>query len=61
MSQIINWLCYICVNCLVLEIIIYLCKDIIKISKNKTIKKSRSVGKSRVNLNEHIYTNKIAK
>ncbi|SCI31386.1 hypothetical protein [Romboutsia sp. Marseille-P6047] len=61
MYQIINWICYISVSFLVLEMMIYLCKDVIKINKMSNKISRRSVGKSRVIASEHIYSNKIAK
>ena len=61
MFGIINWLCYICVSFLVLEIMVYLCKDVIKVSKSNKKGKTKSVGNTRVKSNGHIYNNKIAK
>ncbi|MGL5329729.1 MAG: hypothetical protein ACRDD7_10695 [Peptostreptococcaceae bacterium] len=61
MSQIMNWLCYICVSFLVLEMMFYLCKDVIKVSKNKKVGKTKVVGNRRVKDNQVIYGNKIAK
>ena len=61
MFKIINWICYICVNFLVLEVMVFLCKDVIKMSKSNKKGKTKSVGNSTFKVNEHIYTNKIAK
>ena len=61
MSQIMNWLCLICVSLLVFEIMLYFCRDAIRIlckSEVPRVKKIRSV---RVNSNNHAYEHKIAK
>ena len=34
MYTLVNWMCYICVSFLVLEVMIFMCKDVIKMSKN---------------------------
>lgn len=61
MYQIVNWLCYISVSFLVLEMMVYMCKDIIKLSKSTKKIKFKNVGKSRVEKGTQIYTKKIAK
>lgn len=61
MSQIINWLCYICVSFLVLEMMVYLCKDVIKVSKTNKNGKTKTIENTRIKRNQTIYVNKIAK
>ena len=61
MFQIINWLCYICVSFLVLEIMVYLCKDVIKVSKSNKKGKTKNIGNTTFKNNKHIYNNKIEK
>jgi len=61
MYSFINWMCYICVNFLVLEVMIFMCKDVIKMSKNNKKGKVRSVENTKKNMNTHIYREKIAK
>ena len=57
MSQMINWVCLISVVLLVLDVMIYFCKDAIKIYNKSTRVKARYVAKTRT----YIYEDKIPK
>ncbi|MGL5315267.1 MAG: hypothetical protein ACRC92_18570 [Peptostreptococcaceae bacterium] len=57
MDLIMNWLCLICVSLLVFEMMVYFCKDAIKIMEGTEKAKSRTVRKRRT----YVYENKIAK
>ncbi len=61
MYQIVNWICYVSVSFLVLEVMVYLCKDVIKLNKINNRSKRRSIGKTRVIADGNVYSNKIAK
>ena len=61
MYSFINWMCYICVSFLALEVMIFMCKDVIKMSKNNKKVKAKSVANTRVNINTPTYREKIAK
>lgn len=63
MSQVVNWICLTSVSLLVIDIMIYFCKDSIKIlneSKNK-VKSNRIIEKSEVDKTEYVYQTPIAK
>lgn len=57
MDLIMNWLCLICVSLLVFEMMVYFCKDAMKIMESTEKAKSRTVRKRRT----YVYENKIAK
>ncbi|MDK2564427.1 hypothetical protein QOZ84_12840 [Romboutsia sedimentorum] len=61
MSQIINWICLICISLLVMDVMVYFCKDVIKILNGAERIKSKNVVKTRVATNEYTYETKIAK
>jgi hypothetical protein len=61
MSQIINWICLICISLLVMEVMVYFCKDVIKVLNNTERIKSKNVIKTRVATNKYMYETKIAK
>lgn len=61
MSQIINWICLICISLLVMDVMVYFCKDVIKTLNGAKPIKSKNVVKTRVATNEYMYETKIAK
>ena len=61
MSQIMNWLCLICISLLVLEVMVYFCKDVMEIFNNVESKTRKPIVKTKVRRNEYIYETKIAK
>ncbi|WP_195940718.1 hypothetical protein [Romboutsia sp. 1001713B170131_170501_G6] len=61
MFGVINWICLICVSLLVGEVMIYFCKDVIKILDLSKNKKSRSVAITKDREQMNIYITKIAK
>ena len=61
MYTLVNWMCYICVSFLVLEVMIFMCKDVIKMSKNNKKGKATSVGNTKIKVNTPVYIEKIAK
>ncbi len=61
MSQIINWLCLICVSLLVFEIMLYFCRDAIRILCKSEVPRAKKIRSVRVNSNNHAYEHKIAK
>ena len=61
MYTLVNWMCYICVSFLVLEVMIFMCKDVIKMSKNNRKGKAKTVVNTKVKINTPIYREKIAK
>lgn len=61
MYTLVNWMCYICVSFLVLEVMIFMCKDVIKMSKNNRKGKAKTVVNTKVKINTPIYSEKIAK
>ncbi|HSQ88485.1 hypothetical protein [Romboutsia sp.] len=61
MSQVMNWLCLICISFLVLDVMIYFCKDVIKIFNSVENKKRKPIVKTKVATVEYIYETKIAK
>ena len=61
MYTLVNWMCYICVSFLVLEVMIFMCKDVIKMSKNNRKGKAKTVVNTKVKINAPIYSEKIAK
>ena len=61
MSQIINWICLICISLLVMDVMVYFCKDVIKTLNSAERIKSKNVVKTRVAANEYMYETKIAK
>lgn len=61
MSQIINWICLICISLLVMDVMVYFCKDVIKTLNGAEHMKSKNVVKTRVATNEYMYETKIAK
>lgn len=61
MSQIMNWLCLICISLLVFEIMLYFCKDAIRILYEAEVSRAKKVRRVKVNSNSHAYEHKIAK
>ncbi len=61
MSQIINWICLICISLLVMDVMVYFCKDVIKTLNATKCIKNKSVVKTRVATSEYMYETKIAK
>ncbi|CEI74220.1 MULTISPECIES: hypothetical protein [Romboutsia] len=61
MFGVMNWICLICVSLLVGEIMIYFCKDVIKILDLSKNKKARSVEITKAREQVNIYETKIAK
>lgn len=61
MSQVINWICLICVSLLVFEIMLHFCKDAMKILCELEVPRSKIVRKASVNTNNNVYEHKIAK
>ncbi|HEF0301938.1 TPA: hypothetical protein R9P90_003165 [Clostridioides difficile] len=64
MFQVINFLCLFCVGFLVLDVMIYFCKDVMDIFENTTnVNKVKSINvwADRVRANSYSYENKIAK
>ena len=61
MFGVMNWICLICVSLLVGEIMIYFCKDAIKILNLNKNKKARSVAITKDREQMNIYKTKIAK
>lgn len=61
MFQIFNWICLICICFLVVEIMIYFCKDAINLYNGANVKKAKNVGKRKVEGVMYEYQNKIAK
>ena len=57
MYQVMNWLCLICVSFLVFDMMLYFCKDVIKVMEGTEKAKVRTVRKR----TSYIYENKIAK
>ena len=61
MSQIMNWLCLICISFLVLEVMVYFCKDAMEIFNSVESKTRKPIVKAKVRSNEYMYETKIAK
>ena len=61
MSQIINWLCLICISFLILDVMVYFCKDAMKIFNSLENKKCKPITKTKVRELEYIYETKMAK
>ncbi|HBF6469944.1 TPA: hypothetical protein ACP6IR_001701 [Clostridioides difficile] len=64
MFQVINFLCLFCIGFLVLDVMIYFCKDAMDIfegTTNVNKVKSINVWADRVRTNSYSYENKIAK
>ena len=61
MIGMINWMCLICVTFLVLEIMVYFCKDAIKIFNSSKKSASKKTVKPRVQAELYVAKTKIAK
>lgn len=61
MFQIINWLCLIAISFLVVEIMVYFCKDAINIFNGIGNARGKVVGNAKVGASKYVYENKIAK
>lgn len=61
MSRIMNWLCLICVSLLVFEIMLYFCRDAMRILCEAEIPRAKKVRRVSINSNNHAYEHKIAK
>lgn len=61
MSQIINWLCLICFSFLILEVMIYFCKDAIKILSELEKSRFDKVKERTMSSGNYNYEQKIAK
>lgn len=61
MSQVINWICLICITFLIMDIMVFFCKDVMSIMKSSTKKKRTNIAKTNVKVNEYVYETKIAK
>ena len=61
MSQIINWLCLICFSFLILEVMIYFCKDAIKILSEVEKPRFNKVKERTMSSVNYNYEQKIAK
>lgn len=61
MSQIMNWLCLICFSLLVFEIMIYFCRDAIRILCEAEVPRAKKIRRVSANSNNHAYEHKIAK
>lgn len=61
MFQIFNWICLLCICFLVLEIMIYFCKDAMNLYKGINVKMARKVVKRRFEGESYQYQNKVAK
>ncbi len=57
MKVLMDWLCLICVVFLVFDMMIYFCKDAIKVMEGAEKPKSRTIRKRKT----YVYENKIAK
>ena len=57
MYGLMNWLCLICVSFLVFDVMVYFCKDAIKVMESTEKTKPKPVRKTRT----YVYENKIAK
>lgn len=61
MSQIMNWLCLICISLLVCEIMIQFCKDALKILCEVEVPRAKKSNTIRKNKDIYAYEHKIAK
>lgn len=61
MSQVINWICLISITFLIMDIMVFFCKDVMCIMKSSIKKKRTNVAKTNVKVNEYVYETKIAK
>ncbi|MEG1312162.1 MAG: hypothetical protein RRZ84_09535 [Romboutsia sp.] len=61
MFQIINWICLICISFLVFDIMIYFCKDILKIYKDTEMVRGKKTCNTRLINNIYEVEHKIAK
>ncbi|MGX4598181.1 hypothetical protein [Faecalimicrobium sp. JNUCC 81] len=61
MSQMMSWLCLICVTFLVFDIMFYFCKDALKICQGVDVSKVKKVSKVRTRESAYGYEHKIAK
>ena len=61
MFQMFNWVCLVCVCFLVIEIMIYFCKDAINLYNGVNVRKGKNVGKRRFEGVACEYQNKMAK
>lgn len=61
MSQVMNWLCLICVTFLVFDIMLYFCKDVFKICQDVDVAKVEKSHKMKTRESIYAYEHKIAK
>ncbi|MGL4914586.1 MAG: hypothetical protein ACRC3Y_19375 [Romboutsia sp.] len=61
MSQVINWICLICIGFLIADVMVYFCKDVIGIVNQNNRKKRKVIAKTKTVATEYIYETKIAK
>lgn len=61
MSQMMGWLCLICVTFLIFDIMLYFCKDVFKIYQNIEVSRVKKVSKVRGRERAYAYEHKIAK
>ncbi|WP_042277226.1 hypothetical protein [Faecalimicrobium dakarense] len=61
MSQMMGWLCLICVTFLIFDIMFYFCKDALRICQNVDVPKAKRVTKVRNKERAYTYEHKIAK
>ena len=57
MNNIINWICFVSIVFLVSDIMIYFCKDVLKVYNMSIMNKNQTVGKA----TSYAYKEKIAK
>ena len=61
MNQIISWICLICICFLCLQVMIYLCEDIIKVFNAAKVNNKSKKKKSAIATYSYSYEKKIAK
>ena len=61
MFQMINWLCLISISFLVIEVMIYFCKDVLNIYSGVSSTSRTDIAKTKVKTSGYSYGNKIAK
>lgn len=61
MSEVINWICLLSITFLVLEVMVYLCKDILKVCNEGKINRTKMTNKLVKKQVNYSCENKIAK
>lgn len=61
MSQMMSWLCLICVTFLAFDVMLYFCKDVFKIYQDIDVSRVKKVSKVKSKEGIHVYEHKIAK